>query len=266
MEVNNKNYWITGGLGIITADLPQGNDIAGVLRHNAKRGCRSCYATKEELTDISFDNILNSRYHQITNLQFKEIQDLNSNTARMQLSTELGLRSPGPLDPYLHDRHLHIPQDPYHAVAGKVARLLDCTCLIFTQKGELAIIQYWKAFETPRKWARLPNPIRHRHSFMMSDVLRLLMIFPFILKRCLHLGTIKNDYLIETKERLGLHRQNDVIKKLVKTWALVAKASKEVFSNTISRSVYYNNLSQALTNEQCALLEASDIYAIVIKF
>jgi hypothetical protein len=257
MIINNKKYWLMGGLGIVTADLPQGNDIAGILRHNAKYGCRSCYATKGDLTNISFDTILNSRYHQITDLQFREIQELNSNIARIQQGTKFGLRSPGPLDPYLHDRHLHIPHDPYHAVAGKIARLLDCTCSILTSQGESSIIQYWKAFETPKKWARLPNPIRHRHSFMMSDILRLSMILPFILQRCLHSGTIKSEFLIATKGRLGLLHQNNVIKKLVKTWALVAKASKEIFSSIILRSEYYNNLSQALNNEQHALLEES---------
>ena len=161
ITINSKQYWLMEGLGIITADLPQGNDIAGILRHNAKHGCRSCYAAKEELTNIYFDTILNSRYHQITNVQFNEIQELNPNIARIQ-RTELGLRShPGPLGPFLHDRHLHTPQDPYHAVAGKVARFLDCTCSILTSKGESYIIQYWKTFETPRKWSRLPNPIKH---------------------------------------------------------------------------------------------------------
>ncbi|GBB83725.1 hypothetical protein RclHR1_01040030 [Rhizophagus clarus] len=255
ITINNKKYWLTGGLGIITADLPQGNDIARILRHNAKYGCRSYYAAKDDLTNISFDTILNSRYHQITNLQFKEIQELNSNNARIQRSTELGLRGPGPLDPYIHYRHLHIPQDPYHAVAGKVARFLECTCSILTSQGESSIIQYWKAFETPRKWARLPNLIKHRHSFMMSDVLRLSMILPFILKRCLHSGTIKSEYLTATKERLSLSHQNNVIKKLVKTWALVAKASKEIFSTIILQPEYYDNLSQTLNNEHHALLE-----------
>ncbi len=41
-------------------------------------------------------------------------------------------------------------------------------------------IRYWKAFETPKKWSWLSNPITHRHSFMMSDILWLLMILPFI--------------------------------------------------------------------------------------
>lgn len=44
------------------------------------------------------------------------MQELNSRNARIHQSTELG-----PLDPYIYDQHLHISQDPYHAVAGKVA-------------------------------------------------------------------------------------------------------------------------------------------------
>ena len=88
------------------------------------------------------------------------------------------------------------------------------------------------------------------------------MILPFILQRCLHSGDIKNEYLIITKERLHLFHKDDVIKKLIRTWAIVAKVSKKIFSNTISRSEDYNSLSHALDDEQHALLEASVIFII----
>jgi hypothetical protein len=39
MTINNEQVWVSGGLGITTADLPQGNDLAGTLRHNATHGC-----------------------------------------------------------------------------------------------------------------------------------------------------------------------------------------------------------------------------------
>ncbi|KAF0461081.1 Serine/threonine protein kinase [Gigaspora margarita] len=55
MNVNGIDCWITGGLAMVTADLPQGNDIAGVLRYNANLGCRTCKASKDKLTDVSFD-------------------------------------------------------------------------------------------------------------------------------------------------------------------------------------------------------------------
>ena len=182
MNVNGTDCWISGGLAMVTADLPQGNDVAGVLRHNANLGCRSCKATKNDLTNISFDIYSNGRYHQITDKEFQSINREQTNAAQLQLSSQYGLQLlPGPLDPILHDRHRYIPQDTYHAIAGKAARILDCTCHILTSQGESKLIRYWKYFEVPAKWSRLPNPISHRHSFMMSDSLRILMIFPFIL-------------------------------------------------------------------------------------
>ncbi|EXX54271.1 hypothetical protein RirG_110450 [Rhizophagus irregularis DAOM 197198w] len=39
MTIDNEQVWVSGGLGITIADLPQGNDLAGTLRHNATHGC-----------------------------------------------------------------------------------------------------------------------------------------------------------------------------------------------------------------------------------
>jgi hypothetical protein len=35
MKINGIDYLVTGGLGIVTADLPQGNDLCGVKRYGA---------------------------------------------------------------------------------------------------------------------------------------------------------------------------------------------------------------------------------------
>jgi len=45
----------------------------------------------------------------------------------------------------------------------------------FHEEGESDFIKTWKDFEIPKKWSRLPNPISHNASFMMSDYLRLAM-------------------------------------------------------------------------------------------
>ncbi len=63
------------------------------------------------------------------------------------------------------------------------------------------------------------------------------MILPFILQRCLHSGDIKNN---NNKRTASFIPQGDVIKKLIRTWAIVAKVSKKTFSNTILRSEDYN--------------------------
>ncbi|GES72470.1 hypothetical protein GLOIN_2v1790377 [Rhizophagus clarus] len=144
MEVNGQDAWVIAGLGVVTADLPQGNDM-----------CSDVPAT--------------SRYHHITDDQFKEIFNEPATTRQRRLCTEFGLRTrPSILDRLLRERHLQTPQDVYHATAGKIGRLLKLTCELFSQKGEDEFIKAWKNFEKPKKWSRLPNPISHNASFMMK--------------------------------------------------------------------------------------------------
>ncbi|CAG8848941.1 2590_t:CDS:2, partial [Gigaspora margarita] len=108
INLNEVDYWVTGGLGVFTSDLPQGNDIAGTLRHNAYRGCRICKATKDQFTNLSFDIYYHARYHQVTDQEFQVINQQTSKTAKSRLCSQYGLRLlPGPLDSILHDRHLH---------------------------------------------------------------------------------------------------------------------------------------------------------------
>ncbi|PKY57534.1 hypothetical protein RhiirA4_478669 [Rhizophagus irregularis] len=83
MKINNEDYWIIGSLGVVTADLPQGNDLAGVLRHNANFGCRSCKASKEELSLLDFDIQQYGHYHHITTDEFLEIQQSESQNAKI---------------------------------------------------------------------------------------------------------------------------------------------------------------------------------------
>ncbi|CAG8634150.1 1285_t:CDS:2, partial [Racocetra persica] len=57
------------------------NDIVGVLCHNANLGYCSCKASKNELTNISFDIYSNSQYHQITNQEFEIINTQQTKSA-----------------------------------------------------------------------------------------------------------------------------------------------------------------------------------------
>ncbi|GET02364.1 hypothetical protein GLOIN_2v1776429 [Rhizophagus clarus] len=130
MEVNGQDAWVIAGLGVVTADLPQGNDMCGVLRHNANKGCRTCTASRESLTNFSQDVPATSRYHHITDDQFKEIFNEPATTRQRRLCTEFGLKTrPSILDRLLRERHLQTPQDVYHATAGKIGRLLKLTFL-----------------------------------------------------------------------------------------------------------------------------------------
>lgn len=48
---------------------------------------------------------------------------------------------------------------------------MECTFSILKPDGEVAFLNYWRNLKTPAGWYKLPNPIKHRNSFMFSDCL-----------------------------------------------------------------------------------------------
>ncbi|GBC32371.2 hypothetical protein GLOIN_2v1790940 [Rhizophagus irregularis DAOM 181602=DAOM 197198] len=249
MEVNGQDAWVIAGLGVVTADLPQGNDMCGVLRHNANKGCRTCTASRESLTNFSQDVPATSRYHHITDDQFKEIFDEPATTRQRRLCTEFGLRTrPSILDRLLRKRHLQTPQDIYHATAGKIGRLLKLTCELFSQKGEDEFIKAWKNFEKPKKWSRLLNPISHNASFMMSDYLRLAMIMPFILNSFLESSSLKENESRSILRRIQESRINMAKNVIIACWVYVAKTMRIVFESKFTLDSY-DELQKCLEEE-----------------
>ncbi|GET54282.1 hypothetical protein GLOIN_2v1790940 [Rhizophagus irregularis DAOM 181602=DAOM 197198] len=213
MTVQGQDAWIIAGLGLVTADLPQGNDMAGVLRYNANKGCRTCTTKKESLKSV--------------------------NSKRGQLCTEYGLRSlPSILDKLKRERHLQTPQDIYHATAGKIGRLLKLTCELFSQEREDDFVKIWKNFEIPKKWSRLPNPISHYNSFMMSDLLRLAMIMLFLLNRFLKESSLKNNEAATIRQRIDVARISLLLKAIISCWVQVAKTMKAVFNKEFTLDRY----------------------------
>ncbi|GET54283.1 hypothetical protein GLOIN_2v1790940 [Rhizophagus irregularis DAOM 181602=DAOM 197198] len=239
MTVQGQDAWIIAGLGLVTADLPQGNDMAGVLRYNANKGCRTCTTKKESLSTYNQDSVTTLCYHHITNEEISKISQESVNSKRGQLCTEYGLRSlPSILDKLKRERHLQTPQDIYHATAGKIGRLLKLTCELFSQEREDDFVKIWKNFEIPKKWSRLPNPISHYNSFMMSDLLRLAMIMLFLLNRFLKESSLKNNEAATIRQRIDVARISLLLKAIISCWVQVAKTMKAVFNKEFTLDRY----------------------------
>jgi hypothetical protein len=248
MIVNGQNAWVIASLGVVTSDLPQGNDMVGVLRHNANRDCRTCTISKNSLTDNTQNIPKISRYYHITDNEFNEILNENNESVKKQLGTKYGLRSQcSILDQLKRERHLQTPQDIYHATAGKIGRLLKLTCELFSQEGEKKFIEIWKNFEGPKNWSRLPNPISHHASFMMSDYLQLAMIMPFLLYKFLKDSSLKTNEIIAIQNRMDINR-NSVPNQIISCWVTIAKTMKIVFSNKFT-SDNYTELQKCLEEE-----------------
>ncbi|KAF0549277.1 serine/threonine protein kinase [Gigaspora margarita] len=186
MDVQKNKSLVIASLGDVTADLSQGNDLVGVKRHGAIRGCHTCNVARDSLTSEGLDLSIASRYHHITDSQFEEISMSTTIKQHEMLATEYRLHLwPLLLDKLKRERHLQSPQDIYHLTAGKVLRFLRITIEALSTEGKSISIKYWKFLEYPRSWQKLPNPILHLDSFMMSNCLRLAMMMPLIFNRFL---------------------------------------------------------------------------------
>lgn len=267
ITINGQKLWLTAALGVVTADLPQGNDLASTKRHGGNKGCRSCLVPKEQLTDSSFDIKLNARYHHITDEKIEELNTLVQESASQKTiskyCTKHGLRKhPSILDQLTWNRHLQVPQDAYHAVAGKIQRLMECTFSLLKPDGEVAFINYWKNLETPAGWYKLPNPIKHRNSFMFSDCLRLAMIMPFLLQRSLkalhikdlELTSLQKRLVDSTKSRPKMPSPIQIVNAIISCWVTIAKASHLCFSLTFTEQAY-KELEKLLRIEHNILLK-----------
>jgi len=263
MEMNNEMVWVIASIGLVTADMPQGNDLCNVKKQGALYGCRNCLSPKDHLTDNTFDRIRFSHFDHVTEERFIELQRLiNRNVPKTEIKNftrQHGLRSkPGVLSTLSRDRHLQTPQDAYHAVAGKVQRLLECTLNMLNESGKKEFLKYWRHFEKLAIWHRLPNPITHRKSFMFSDGLQLAMLMPFILRRFLTPGDVTPKDLAALCDRLSSvnNRRLSAINAIISCWVTVADAAAYCFKLTLTTHDL-NHLQDILMEERRELLEVT---------
>ncbi|PKY61391.1 hypothetical protein RhiirA4_486295 [Rhizophagus irregularis] len=250
MDVQGNRSFIIASLGDVTADLPQGNDLAGVKRHSAIKGCRTCNVTKDFWTSEGLDLSLVSRYHHITNNQFEEISLASNITRSNEIATMYGLRlQPSILDELKRERHLQSPQDVYHLTSGKVLKFLKITIEALSLEGKSEFIKFWKSFEYPRTWQKLPNPISHIDSFMMSDCLHLAMMIPFILNRFLKPTHFKKLELALFQRRTGVSRSDLAVNLWVKCWVLMARTMTIAFKHSFTEEDYIQ-LHECLDSER----------------
>ena len=276
MTIREENVWVVAGIGLVTADLPQGNNLADIKQQGASRGCRMCMASQDHLTDNTYDTIDNARFHHITEQLFEQLQRLiNQNASQTEINTfrvQYGLCSkPGILSSLSRDRHLQTPQDAYHAFGGKVQRLIDSTLNMLNDNGKEAFLKYWRNCEKPAHWYRLANPIAHRNSFMFSDALQLAMLLPFILRRFLDQNCFKPLELTNLRNRISPATGNrtvtipQAIVRLINCWVVVSKATAASSKLQFTRNDYDDFKNLLLEERQC-LLEVCELVLVSDRF
>ncbi|CAG8720183.1 33788_t:CDS:2, partial [Racocetra persica] len=129
---NGEEVFVKGGLEVVTANLPQGDDLCGVKQHRANH------------------------------MQFSEIQFQKNLTNQMRVAKR------------------------------KVKRLIEYILALFNEEKTNAFVKIEKLLKLPKFWSKLPNPITHQKSFMMSDLFHFAMLIPHILSHFLRIQQIKD--------------------------------------------------------------------------
>jgi hypothetical protein len=93
-------------------------------------------------------------------------------------------------------------------------------------------------YTIPKSWKRFQSPIMHFESYWMSDSLRLVMIMPFILSRCLIVAHFKQDFAKSVKDKCSLVSLRQVKAVIVEAWSLFAKFCAKVFASELCISDY----------------------------
>ena len=87
MHIKEETVWVIASIGLVTADMPQGNDLCDVKKQGALYGYRNCLVPKDQLTDNTFDRIHFSHFNHITNEHFIQLQTLiNQYTTKAEIN------------------------------------------------------------------------------------------------------------------------------------------------------------------------------------
>ncbi|CAJ0750133.1 13749_t:CDS:2 [Entrophospora sp. SA101] len=228
LKINNQHVWVTGGLGVITSDLPEGNEQAGIKNHNAHYGCHNCMIHHNNLHDITFDISKHGRYHHKTTLQFAAMNDAQTQIEQDFLATEYA------------------------------KEMLQKTFEILSTTGEDEFLKIWHNFELPSTWACQQNPITHLGSYFFSNYLHLSMIMPFLINRAIS-TTVLNKAFIEHLIKSCATTKNHTVDQLLSLWVSFSKMAFLVFRKELSETDY-NNLQQSIMTRAVQVTKVSHMH------
>ncbi|CAG8817683.1 23954_t:CDS:2, partial [Racocetra persica] len=232
MNVQGTKSLVIASLGDITSDLPQGNDLVGVKRHNATKGYCTCSMNKNFWTS-DYNLLLNSHYQQLTDNQFEEIVVASTLIERKEISTRYGLHLCLPILNQLRwERHFQSPHDVYHATSGKVLKLLKMTIDAFSLEGKSAFI-----------------------AFHNVGLLKIGNVFPFIINKLLKSQYFKQSEIYKLQQRLDISRNDLAIKVWLKCWLIVSKTMAISFKKYFTEEDYVE-LQECLENERKILAQS----------
>ncbi|CAB4488342.1 unnamed protein product [Rhizophagus irregularis] len=243
MNVLKEDCWIVAGLGCITADLPQGNDLTGIKWHGAIKGCRTCLVAKENATDENLDIASISRYHHITDTQFEDMFAAPTLMQRSDIAKEYGLRNSLPVLDQLQ----------------QLAKLQERTEL---QRNQVvnAIVRCWsivaKCSQLAFKPSLTSSDYEELEKTLKIELQFLTWMFPdfdwFIIE-----DSLEEDNEEPEVNSQSSRIQNIKLKKPVSAHNTMIKTNTEIFQSDLALSYSSFGFHASLINKSCKFYEGA---------
>ena len=170
--------------GLMTCDMPEGNDMLESKRQGANVPCRSCFIPKTSLNEVDFDIVTFARYEHTTNRVERDMRMATTKSDLNDLECAYGFKLNAPsIKKYfpLFCSGTMCPFDPYHSEVGvdnaTVMTLISHLNGSGIQKLSEVIMSICKHL----RFTKLQN-LSHFKCYRFIDTIHLIMVIPYALQ------------------------------------------------------------------------------------
>ena len=238
VEINDAHYTLCVFTLAFTGDMKQQMESSGFGSPLANRGCGKCLITKLQKADLTFNTLLNARYHHRVLYERRHAATLSTSKAQTYLKA-LGMseeQTPliriAPALDIIRSR----PTDAAHSEFAGIAKQAQY-CLIdaiLTEDGRAAYSTELRHFSFPPTWGRLQSPTYHLKSYRMQECARLSIITPVLLRTWLQKRWIQPLYLKAVEATICPSSKLDAVDSIVQCYALMAKSNTVILAHSMS--------------------------------
>ena len=233
LEINGDMEKVCAFSITFLGDMPQQADNGGFMRHNARRGCRTCFCLKEERSDLKYDVVRNGRYHWETMQQREYARDLDSTKDRNDFVKDFGVRIEVPavvkLAPALdiiQSRAYDAPHSEWRGL-GRILQSFLMTSIL-SKRGVTAYMKAFQTFRFPPGWSRIQSPAFYIWSWSLSEAGKATLLTPLILRSQATVGWFRLAFLQAARNSMTL--QSSPLREIIKAFGSIARANTLVGS------------------------------------
>lgn len=266
VDINGVETLICVFTMAFTGDMKQQQENSGFMSPIANRGCAKCLVTKKQKADLTFNIILNARYHHRV-LHERVKGNASSDSAKFFQS--LGMRTQqtplitiAPSLDIIRSRPGDVAHSEYAGIAKQAQHVLFAA--ILTDAGANAYCTELRHFPFPPGWGRLQSPKYHLASYRMQECGRLSIITPLLLRTWLEPKWINPVYLKAAEATMSPALSLNGVDSIVACYAAMAKSNTVVLTQNMRPIDRENMMSLLLQSRkafqrlyQCAALACS---------